>query len=688
MENILNQPFKIANLEVKNRLVMSPVELSLGDFSGRPTEKLMNYYEERAKGGVGLIIPGITRVNDVHGAGTFTQLSMSRDWNIKPMQEFVSRIHSHGTKLFIQLHHPGRQNLGALIGMIPLLRPFYKSKLITNITYKIAPSFKTLMKKGIYLRAVAPSKCEKSYDVNTRMRALSTREVKKLINQFVNAAERCKKAGVDGVQLHAAHGYLIQQFLSPFTNKRTDQYGGSFENRLRFLLEIIDGIQNRCGKDYPLIVRLSVDECYDRIGRKGTGYTLEDGVKIAQELEKAGIHAIDVSSAGYDTYNYWLEPTTFECGWRAHMAKAVKEVVKIPVIASNLIRSKEQAENQLKNGTQDVISMGRPFLADPAIANKWLGLDSTPVKRCICCLHCMESMQNNAYHGKSGECAINPNLGHEGKNNFCKISKQKTVVVIGAGISGLYATEMLAKKGYKVVLFEKSNVLGGQINLADKGINKEKIHWCVEDIVENLKNYKVDIRLNSEPTEKELLELTPYAVIVATGSSPFVPPIEGINGENVFTAQEILSGKSNIENKKVAMIGSGMTGLETAEVLAEQGNTVTVVDMTKTIAPTVWFQNRDDISARLNKHNVQYLLERKLQSVKENCVELYNVATKKTETVPCEAVVVAFGNRSENALYEQLEGKFQNVICIGDSNKPGRISNATHSAYETISNLL
>lgn len=289
---------------------------------------------------------------------------------------------------------------------------------------------------------------------------------------------RCQKAGVDGVELHAAHGYLLQQFLSPNTNRRTDEYGGSFENRARFVVEIIKGIKVACGKDYPVVVRLAVDECYAKIGQPGKGYALDTGVKYAKAFVEAGADAIDVSSAAYDTYNYWLEPTSFECGWRAYMAEAVKkEVTTVPILAANLIRSPEQAESQLEAGIQDFVCLGRPHIADPHWANKVKEGRSNEVKRCINCLYCIESMMANAYRGQHGCCTVNPTLGEEKRfANLPKDGNGRTVAIVGAGPAGLMAAEILGRRGFKPVVFEKENESGGQLNLADKGPHKEKIN--------------------------------------------------------------------------------------------------------------------------------------------------------------------------------------------------------------------
>ncbi len=690
----LFSPMKIGSCEIKNRVVMSPMLMGFGQFDGCTTEQLMDYYEERAKGGTGLIITEITRINDKHGAAAFAQLGMSHDYQIEGMREFAERIHRHGAKLFVQLHHPGRQNVGLAIGTVPMcigLTRAFKSfpKTLFKVAPKIAP---TLAKHNISLSAVSASKCEPAYYAGGRVRALRKGEIKKLIRQFIDGAVRCKKAGVDGVQLHGTHGYLIQQFLSPNTNHRTDEYGGSFENRLRFLREIVEGIRKECG-DYPIIVRLTIDEFYDKIGQKGKGYSFDEGVKFAKAIADMGVDAIDVSSAGYDTFNYWLEPTSFELGWRKYLAKAVKDVVDIPVIAANLIRSPEQAERQLQEGTQDFISLGRPHIADPHWVEKASSSREDEIKRCICCLYCIESMQNNAYIGGHGHCSVNPTVGLEREfNNLPSDGEGRVVIVVGGGVAGLTAAEMLARRGFKVTVLESANELGGQIQLANKPPKKEKLGWCVDDMAVNAKKFGVDIKLGVNADVDTIMSYNPYAVVIATGASAVRPKsIEGINLPHVFTTTDVITKKVEIKDKNVVLIGSGMTGLETAEMLISNGNKVTIVEMADTLAPNTWFQHLDDILPVLDKSNTQYILSHKLNSIDENGVVLEHVRlTKDKKVIPkglaqhfdFDTVVLSLGSRPVNNLVEELDGKCDNVYCIGDAKKIGRIADATAQAYD------
>ncbi len=679
-------PIKIGDVEIKNRIAMAPMLMDFGQFDGRTTEQLMNYYEERAKGGTGLIITEITRVNDRTGASAFAQLGMSHDYQIEGMSELANRIHSHGAKIFVQLHHPGRQNMGLLMGTLPLsiacdkMMPFFK-----DVLYKVVPAGKVLMEHHIVPRVVAPSKCEKSYFSDGVNRELRKSEIKGLVKDFVAAAVRVKKSGCDGVQLHASHGYLLQQFLSPNTNKRRDEYGGSLENRMRFLLEIIAGIKEKCGEDFPIIVRLTVDECYEMIGKKGKGYDLKEGVKMAKRLEEAGVDAIDVSSASYDAFNYWLEPTSFKCGWRKYMAAAVKEAVSIPVIAANLIRSPEQAEAQLNEGIQDMISLGRPHIADPHWANKAQAEKAEDIKRCVCCLYCIESMQNNAYIGDHGYCAVNPFVGEEDYQLPADGDGRK-IMVIGAGPAGLTAAELMAKRGFSVTVYEKEAVAGGQVYLGSRPPHKEKLNWCIEDLVTACTKLGVEIKYSAE-VAKDIIEAEkPYAVICATGGDAVKPKsIEGVDAGFVYTPEEILNGSVQLENKKVAVVGSGMTGLETAELLAEN-NKVIVVEMADSAAPGVWHQHPNDILPRLAEKSTMFYLSKKLVSIGEGEITVEDTKTKRISKLDADAVVLAMGVKSDNSLYNEIKD-MSNVYLVGDADKVGRIANATMSAYKCVKNI-
>jgi len=686
--DMLFSPMKIGNVEIKNRIVMAPMCMGFGQYNGCATETMMDYYEERAKGGVGLIFTEITRINDITGASSFGQLGMSHDYQIPALREMADRIHKHNCKIMVELHHPGRQNLGLMIGTVPICN--IGSKLMGNLytkilTQAVIPQGKKLQDKHIVPRTVAPSKCERSKMSDSVNRELSVNEIKRIICQFIEGAVRVKKAGCDGVELHAAHGYLIQQFLSPNTNKRTDQYGGSLENRMRFLLEIIDGIRSNCGKDFPIVVRLTVDEMYSEIGQNGKGYNLEEGIKMAKILSDKGIDAIDVSSAAYDTFNYWLEPTTFTPGWRKYLASEVKKVVDIPVIAANLIRSPKQAEMQLEEGTQDFISLGRPLIADPHWPNKVKSGNENLIKRCVCCLYCFESMMKGAYKYTHGNCSVNPFVGRENVS-LKQNGNGRKVLIIGAGCAGLTAAELLSKRGFDVTVLEKESKQGGQLNLASKPPHKEKINWVCEDLLSNAINSGAKVLFDIKADKDIIASYSPEIVITATGGNAIHP--KSFNGDNVVTVTQVLNGDIDISNKKVAVIGSGMTGLETSELLVSKGNKVTVVEMADKIAPGAWFQQLDDALPVLERAGTEFLTSHKLLSVSSSGIELENLKDKKAVAIKVDLVVLSLGVRSDNSLYNDIKNSDSyKVYNIGDSNKIGRIANATESAYQLVMNI-
>ena len=691
MFELLLSPMKIGSMTVKNRTVMTAAEFSLGRTDGKPTERLMDYYEERAKGGVGMIIPGICRVNDMGGASTFTQLAMSHDYHIQPMQEFADRIHRHGAKLCIQLHHPGRQGMASAINSLPLVIPV--ADLFPGVmdqVFKCTPLLLGLEEKGICFSVQAPSKVELAKHGATRMHAMSKREIRSLIRDFIEAAVRCQKAGVDCVELHAGHGYIIQQFLSPHTNRRTDEYGGSFDNRMRFLTEIIEGIRARCGRDYPLTVRLTVDEMYSRVGREGTGYDLETGKRIAKRLEELTVDAINVTSACYDAYNYWLEPTSFEPGWRKYLAREIKSVVSIPVIAANVIRTPQQAEEQLREGDQDFVASARTFICDPHWVEKAASGRTDEIRRCIGCLNCIRSFMTNAGVGKPGECALNMSVAREKAYfNMPRDGEGRKMLVIGAGPAGLTAAQTLAMRGFDVTVYEKAARPGGQVITAAACRLKDKLYWCIEDLMTNAQKAGAQIRLGCELTPQEIADSNPWGVVVATGGEPLRPSaIKGIDGDNVFTAPQIIHRAIVIRDADVVVAGSGLTGLETAEILCESGNRVTVIEMANELAPGAWFQLVDDELERLNRTGTVYQLGTKLLAVDAEGVMVQEVKSGRKRKIPADYLVLSLGVRPAGDLARALDKlSVQRIWRVGDAVQSGTIADACHSAFDTVMSI-
>lgn len=642
---------KIGNVETKNKLVMSPMGIGLANLDGTPTDDMIAFYEERAKGGAGIIIPEITRIDDVTGAGLMRQLSVSNDKHIKPLSKLADAIHKHNSKLFIQLHHPGRQTLSVLIGGQPVVAP-----------------------------SAIPSAITKE-----ETRELSISEIKELVQKFIDGAKRVKAAGCDGVELHGAHGYLINQFMSPFSNKRTDEYGGSFENRMRFVKEIVEGIKKECS-DFPLVVRISADEFLRTIGLEGEGITTKDGVEIAKELEKYGVDAIDVSCGTYESMHTIVEPISFPEGWRRDMVKTVKDAIKIPVIAVGVIREPQMAEKFLEEGIQDFVSMGRPWLCDPNWANKAINGKEKEIRKCVCCLRCFQTLESFNAQGMPPECSVNPRVARELRvKELAKVINGEKAVVVGGGPAGMNAALTLAKRGVKTTLIHNASKLGGTLDLATATPHKEKLKWISEYYTYMLKKHNVDVVLNKKATAEDILRLKPDGVILATGGKSIIPKgIKGVDGSNVHTVEDVLLGKSKIKNKNIVVIGAGLTGLETAEYLCENGNKVTIVDMLEKAAPTAYIVNVLDVTERLKNFNVEYKFLHSLKEIKENGVILEDLSNNKTISLDCDDVVLSVGFTPNNTLERKLQDKgIKEIVSVGTAIKDSPIAPAMRSGFDT-----
>ena len=641
---------KIGNVEIKNRLVMTPMGTNLAELDGTVGPGMLAYFEERAKGGCGLIMPEICRVNDVHGAGMLRQISATKDLHIPGLAKLASTVHKYGAKIFIQLHHPGREGSSDLIGGQPCV-------------------------------SASDRMCKVSMQ---KTRPLTIDEIHELVGQFGDAALRCKKAGIDGIELHCAHGYLLQQFLSPYTNFRTDEYGGSFENRMRIVLEIIEDIRKKCGPDYPLGCRVSVVELLDKIGVTEDQIRIQDGVKICMVLEQAGVDFIDVSCALYETGLMAVEPISFPQGWRKDFIKAVKDHVNVPVIAVSSIRDPEVAEAFLEDGVVDFVGMGRSWLADPEWGKKVQEGRVSELKKCINCLRCFETLMGWNAQAIPFQCAVNPRTCNEWKyGDLEPVTEPRKVVVVGGGPGGMTAAETLAKRGVKVTLIDRQEALGGTVNLAKKPPLKERMEWIMDYFRDSFDKLGVDVQLGKEVTADDIAALEPDAVVLATGSKSIIPSsIPGVDGDNVYTIEEVLTGKKNIAGKSVAMIGAGLTGLEAGEYLGAQGCKVIFVDMLKAAGTNAYKNNVLDIMSRLNKMDIAWALGHALKEIQADGVVVENVDTKEEKKIDAEAVVLSLGYRPDQSLKAALEEKGLLVKLVGSAIKDGTIGPATTTGYE------
>ncbi|ACB85994.1 NAD(P)/FAD-dependent oxidoreductase [Natranaerobius thermophilus] len=638
--NELFQRGRIGKLTIKNRTVMPAMGTSLAEPTGEPSEEMIKYYEERAKNGCGLIITEITRVDEDYGVGTANQLSATSPQHIPGLEKLARRVQIHDSKLFVQLHHPGRQGHARLIGDKQIIAP---SELECQVTKE-------------------------------KPRAMTTEEAEGLVKKFVKGAVISQKAGVDGVEIHGAHGYLINQFLSPYTNRRTDKYGGNFENRMRFLTEIIVGIKYMCGNDFPISVRLSADEFNPK------GIDLQEGTKIAKYLESIGVDAINVSCGSYETGTTIIEPNAFQQGWKKHLAAKIRLKLNIPVIAVNNIKEPQIAEQMLSDQVCDFVGLGRSQLADPQwIYKAYQGKDEM-IRPCISCLYCIEQLMG----GRKFKCSVNPYLGREQEFSQLTVDGQgDTVAIIGGGPAGMVAAETLALRGFTPVIFEKEQELGGTLLTADKTPHKEQITRYVKYMEKRLTELNVKLNLGQEATVDTIKALSPKAVFVAAGANPIVPKdISGIDKDHVYTVFDVLKGEVELTNQHVAVIGSGLTGLETAELLGQQGNKISVVEMAKEIGPSVYRNILADITGRLKHYDVNYMPLQQLKKVTDNSIITLDRQKSTLAELEVDAVVLALGVTPNTKLAEEFYQSFENCYYIGDIVEAARIPEAVRDGLE------
>ena len=637
--NNLFSPVRIAGLTIKNRVAMTAMGVGLSAPGGGVNEDIIAFYEARARGGTGLIISEICRVMDGAGAGEPCQLAARNMGDVQGLGRLVDTVHKYGTKMFIQLHHPGRQGSVMVGGEQPV-----SASAVPNPETGEAP------------------------------RALTGEEIGKIQQAFVNGAYLAQMAGADGVELHGAHGYLINSFLSPYLNRRDDDYGGSFEKRLRFLLEIIAGIRAACGKGFALGVRISAEEF---LGDRGND--LAASCRIAAELEKAGIDFLDISCTIPDSprFTACIEPGTVEQGWKKYMAAEVKKHVKIPVIAVANIKEPEVAEAILAEGCCDLAGVARGHLADPEWCNKARAGKAELIRTCIGCLVCFDEIA----HVRHVKCSVNPICGREREfANPVRNGAGRTVAVVGGGPAGMTAALVLKERGFHAVLFDPSLRLGGTLNVADKGIDKEKITRYIDSLIAAVEQSGVELRLGEEATVEKVGALSPSGVFIACGAKPFVPPVPGVDGKNVVIAEDVLLGKAEVKGDCV-IIGSGMTGLETAEVVLQAGHRTTVVDMLPEIGAGANIVVILDVKERIAPCNPSYFPAHLLKKITAEGVELECLKTCQGVFVAADTVILAMGVKPRAEVVDHFKAVFPDARVLGDAVRGGRILDATQDAY-------
>lgn len=615
-------PIKINKLNVKNRLVVGPMEVIYSEEDGTITDRYLKYVEERAKGGWGLIICEAHAV--MEDGRAFDRCSgIWKDDQIEGERRIAEAAHKYGAKVAMQLIHGGRQTIATgapVVGPSPIKDP----------TLPNSP------------------------------RELTISEIKEIVSAFGEAALRAKKAGLDAVEIHGAHGYLIQEFTSPYSNKRTDEYGGSLANRARFSVEIIKDIREKVGEDFTIIYRISTTELLD----EGEGLTIADSRVLAQMFEEAGVDILHCSVGNYTTIRYMLPPAAVPHAFSADFCEEIRKAVSIPVISVGRYNDPYIAEAVLKNEKADMICMARASLADPFLPNKAMSGENEDINTCIGCqIGCV----GNLYKLEPIQCTVNPRTGFEFEFVDAPAENKKRVTVIGGGVGGMEAAIAAAGRGHEVTLYEKTSKLGGQWLIAAVPPYKQELANFTVWQKRQLNKMGVKVVLDTEYSKESITKDKPDAIIIATGATPITPKIPGIESEFVFQANDILSGKV-LAGDSVAVIGGGEVGCETAAYLASLGKKVAIFEMLEDLAMESESSIKYFLLDYLKKKNVDCYVNAKVKELRSKAL-LFEKDGEEVEYENIDTIVIAIGSASENKLVKELDGTVDKVVTIGDAGR-------------------
>ncbi|WP_094606009.1 NADH oxidase [Sporomusa silvacetica DSM 10669] len=633
MLDYLFSPYTIRGKTIKNRCTVPPMVTDFCTADGKATERYIAYHEAKAKGGFGLIITEDYAIDPL-GRGFRNVAGLWNDDQIESHSELPKRVHKYGATILAQIYHCGRQTNRGVINAVP-----FSSTAIA---------------------------CPFGTDIP---QALTTEEVKQTVSKYGDTALRAKKCGFDGVEIHGAHGYLITQFLSPYSNKRVDEYGGSFFNRARFALEIIHDVRAKCGDDFIIDMRISADELVEG------GITLEDTKALVPYLEEAGLDMIHISAGNYLSVDLNVPGCYVNHAWYVDMAKEVREICDIPVIAVSRINDPILANSILRSGKADFIAMGRASLADPEFPNKAKEGRFDEIRRCIAC---NEGCIGTLFGDNPIRCVLNPTLGNESHCAIEPAKVAKKVAVIGAGPAGLEAAMSAKKAGHNVTVYEKDSHAGGQFHLASippcKGEITDFIVWQTNQCAK----LNIPIKYNTEATVALMQSEKPDAIILATGAAPVRPPIKGIENSNVVFANDILAGKVQ-PGANCVVIGGGQGGAETAHFLAQMLRNVVVLEMLDQIAADQAISPRWHLLKALENRKVQLHTNVKVTEITADSVKAEG---KTNMEFPADTVVISTGSKSVNSLKDELANAGFDVKVIGDANKVGAVMDATSQGYE------
>lgn len=658
----LFSPIKIGSITIKNRFAMAPMgPLGLADANGGWNQRGIDYYVERAKGGTGLIITGVTffdQVVEKQDPSTVPNPLYKPVNFVKTSREMTERIHAYGSKIFLQLSGGfGRVTIPTNVGDIP----------------PIAPS------------AIPHRWLDKT------CRAITVDEIHAIVKQFGEAAFHAKRAGFDGVQIHAVHeGYLIDQFAISMFNQRTDEYGGSLENRLRFAKEIVEEIKKTCGDDFPVTLRFSVKSMIKdwRVGAlpgedfEEKGRDTEEGLKAAKLLESYGYDALDTDVGTYDAW-WWNHPPMYQKkGLYREYCKMVKEVVDIPVFCAGRMDNPDMALEAIENGECDVIDLGRPLLADPDYCNKLRCGKITQIRPCI---SCHEGCMGRVASYSLLNCAVNPQAARERVNAYEPILKKKKVLIVGGGVAGCEAARVLAIRGHQPVVYEKGSRLGGNLIPGGAPDFKEDDIALADWYTNELNRLGVHVHLNTELNEEEIKAMDYDTVILATGSKPKVFSLG--DDSHTYTAEQVLL-KQKDAGKKTVVVGGGLVGCETALWLAQNGIHVTIVealDKVMAVNGPLCAANKEMLEALLPFNGVEIITGAKVTEFANGEVK---VDTKEgSKTIMSDSVILSVGYKEENTLYNNLQFDIPDLYLLGDAKKVSNIMHAIWDAFEVANHI-
>lgn len=658
----LFSPIKIGSITIKNRFAMAPMgPLGLADANGGWNQRGIDYYVERAKGGTGLIITGVTFFDQVVEKQDPTTVPnpLYKPVNfVKTSREMTERIHAYGSKIFLQLSGGfGRVTIPTNVGDIP----------------PIAPS------------AIPHRWLDKT------CRAITVDEIHAIVKQFGEAAFHAKRAGFDGVQIHAVHeGYLIDQFAISMFNQRTDEYGGSLENRLRFAKEIVEEIKKTCGDDFPVTLRFSLKSMIKdwRVGAlpgedfEEKGRDTEEGLKAAKLLESYGYDALDTDVGTYDAW-WWNHPPMYQKkGLYREYCKMVKEVVDIPVFCAGRMDNPDMALEAIENGECDVIDLGRPLLADPDYCNKLRCGKITQIRPCI---SCHEGCMGRVASYSLLNCAVNPQAARERVNAYEPILKKKKVLIVGGGVAGCEAARVLAIRGHQPVVYEKRSRLGGNLIPGGAPDFKEDDIALADWYTNELNRLGVHVHLNTELNEEEIKTMDYDTVILATGSKPKVFSLG--DDLHTYTAEQVLL-KQKDAGKKTVVVGGGLVGCETALWLAQNGIHVTIVealDKVMAVNGPLCAANKEMLEALLPFNGVEIITGAKVTEFANGEVK---VDTKEgSKTIMSDSVILSVGYKEENTLYNNLQFDIPDLYLLGDAKKVSNIMYAIWDAFEVANHI-